>query len=84
MMSDPRPIGVFDSGLGGLSIWRAVRASLPDWPITYLADQAYCPYGPRSRQQIIDRSLAIGHYLMSQGATILVVALIHLLLFIRY
>lgn len=67
-------IAMHDSGLGGLSIWRAVRAALPDWPITYLADQAYCPYGPRSRQQIIDRSLAIGHYLMSQGATILVVA----------
>ncbi|MBA8735788.1 glutamate racemase [Chromobacterium violaceum] len=67
-------IAMYDSGLGGLSVWRAVRAALPDWPITYLADQAYCPYGPRSRDEIIARALKVGHYLVSQGATILVVA----------
>ncbi|WP_047238366.1 glutamate racemase [Chromobacterium subtsugae] len=67
-------IAMYDSGLGGLSVWRAVRAALPAWPITYLADQAYCPYGQRSRREIIERSLKVGHYLVSQGATILVVA----------
>ncbi|QEL54370.1 glutamate racemase [Chromobacterium paludis] len=67
-------IAMYDSGLGGLSVWRAVRAALPAWPITYLADQAYCPYGPRSREEIIDRALKVGHYLVSQGATLLVVA----------
>ena len=67
-------IAMYDSGLGGLSVWRAVRAALSAWPITYLADQAYCPYGQRSRQEIIERSLKVGHYLVSQGATILVVA----------
>ncbi|POA97815.1 glutamate racemase [Chromobacterium sinusclupearum] len=67
-------IAMYDSGLGGLSVWRAVRAALPGWPITYLADQAYCPYGPRSREEIIDRALTVGRYLISQGATILVVA----------
>ncbi|AXE30853.1 glutamate racemase [Chromobacterium phragmitis] len=67
-------IAMYDSGLGGLSVWRAVRAALPAWPITYLADQAYCPYGPRSREEIIDRALKVGHYLASQGATILIVA----------
>lgn len=67
-------IAMFDSGLGGLSIWRAVQATLPDWPITYLADQAYCPYGGRSQDEIILRSLKIGRYLHSQGASLLVVA----------
>jgi glutamate racemase len=67
-------IAMFDSGLGGLSIWRAVQAALPDWPITYLADQAYCPYGGRSKDEIIQRSLKIGDYLHKQGASLLVVA----------
>jgi len=67
-------IAMFDSGLGGLSIWRAVQATLPSWPITYLADQAYCPYGGRSKAEIIERSLKIGHYLHRQGASLLVVA----------
>ena len=67
-------IAMFDSGLGGLSIWRAVQATLPDWPITYLADQAYCPYGGRSKAEIIERSLKVVRYLHSQGASLLVVA----------
>jgi len=67
-------IAMFDSGLGGLSIWRAVQTALPAWPITYLADQAYCPYGGRSKAEIIERSLKIGHYLHQQGASLLVVA----------
>jgi glutamate racemase len=67
-------IAMFDSGLGGLSIWRALTRALPDWPVTYLADQAYCPYGPRSQAEITQRSLNIGRWLVEQGATILVVA----------
>ena len=67
-------IAMFDSGLGGLSVWRAVRAALPNWSITYLADQAYCPYGQRSKSDITVRSIRIGQYLQEQGATLLVVA----------
>lgn len=67
-------IAMFDSGLGGLSIWQAVTTTLPDWPVTYLADQAYCPYGSRSKREIAARSLKIGRFLVSQGASILVVA----------
>lgn len=67
-------IAMFDSGLGGLSIWRALVSALPDWPVTYLADQAYCPYGPRSQAEITQRSLRIGRWLTSQGASMLVVA----------
>jgi len=67
-------IAMFDSGLGGLSIWRALVSALPDWPVTYLADQAYCPYGPRSQAEITQRSLRIGRWLTAQGASLLVVA----------
>lgn len=67
-------IGMYDSGVGGLSIWRAVVAQLPLWPITYLADQAYCPYGKLSQNEITARTLRIGHYLVELGATLLVVA----------
>lgn len=65
---------MFDSGLGGLSVWRAVSRALPDWSIAYLADQAYCPYGPRSQAEITQRSLRIARWLHQQGATLLVVA----------
>jgi glutamate racemase len=67
-------IAMFDSGLGGLSIWRAVAEALPGWPITYLADQAYAPYGSRSRAEITRRTLLAGNYLERQGAKLLVVA----------
>ena len=67
-------IAMFDSGLGGLSIWRALVSTLPDWPVTYLADQAYCPYGPRTQAEITQRSLCIGRWLAAQGAELLVVA----------
>lgn len=67
-------IAMFDSGLGGLSIWKAVTRSLPAWPVTYLADQAYCPYGPRSQREIAARTLQICRYLADQGATLIVIA----------
>lgn len=65
---------MFDSGLGGLSIWKAIAATLPDWPITYLADQAYCPYGGRTQADLQQRSLTIARHLMEQQPQILVVA----------
>ncbi|OWY38525.1 glutamate racemase [Xenophilus sp. AP218F] len=67
-------IAMFDSGLGGLSVWQAVSAALPQWPITYLADQAFCPYGQRSREEIAERSVKICRWLAEEGASILVVA----------
>jgi glutamate racemase len=67
-------IAMFDSGLGGLSVWRAFSRALPDWSVTYLADQAYCPYGPRTQAEITQRSLRIAHWLHQRGATLLVVA----------
>ena len=46
------PIGIFDSGVGGLSVWRQVVHHLPDESVIYLADQAHVPYGQRSAQEI--------------------------------
>ncbi|WP_345813595.1 glutamate racemase [Paraburkholderia sp. PREW-6R] len=68
------PVGIFDSGLGGLSVLRAVRAQLPDEAILYAADSLYAPYGERDDDFIADRTLAIGEWLVQQGAKALVVA----------
>lgn len=67
-------IGMFDSGLGGLSVWRELTAQLPDEPVIYLADQGYCPYGGRSDDELIARSELITDYLLAQGATLLLIA----------
>ncbi|MCY0387796.1 glutamate racemase [Robbsia sp. Bb-Pol-6] len=68
------PVGVFDSGVGGLSVLRAIRQALPGESLVYCADSRYAPYGARSDAFLIDRSLAIGHWLVAQGAKALVVA----------
>jgi glutamate racemase len=68
------PIGVFDSGLGGLSVAREIRAHLPAEDILYLADTAYCPYGGRPLEEIRARSLAVAGYLVDAGAKAVVVA----------
>ncbi|OJA83333.1 glutamate racemase [Burkholderia ubonensis] len=68
------PVGVFDSGLGGLSVLRAVRAQLPDESFVYVADSRNAPYGPRDEAFITERTLAIGEWLAREGAKALVVA----------
>jgi glutamate racemase len=68
------PVGIFDSGLGGLSVLRAVRAQLPDEALVYVADSRHAPYGERDNGFIVERTLAIGEWLVSQGAKALVVA----------
>jgi glutamate racemase len=68
------PIGVFDSGLGGLSVLRALRSQLPSEAVIYVADSLYAPYGERDDDFIADRTLAIGEWLVKQGAKVLVVA----------
>ncbi|HTJ91624.1 MAG TPA: glutamate racemase [Pararobbsia sp.] len=74
-MNDARgPIGIFDSGLGGLSVLRAVRALLPHEDVVYVADSGNAPYGERDDDFIVDRSLAIGEWLLAQQAKALVVA----------
>jgi glutamate racemase len=68
------PIGIFDSGVGGLSVLRAIRQLLPAEPVIFLADQAHVPYGSRSLKEVCDFSEAIARYLLSRGAKLIVVA----------
>jgi glutamate racemase len=67
-------VGIFDSGVGGLSVLAAIRRQLPDVPLCYVADGRFCPYGARGETEIRDRSLAIGEALVQRGASRLVVA----------
>ncbi len=67
-------IGVFDSGVGGLSVLRALRQHLPQAHLMYVADSAYAPYGERSEAEIIARTDKISRFLLAGGAQLLVVA----------
>ncbi|HNB46371.1 MAG TPA: glutamate racemase [Burkholderiaceae bacterium] len=67
-------IGVFDSGLGGLSVLRAVRRLLPQARLLYVADSGFAPYGEREATFVRQRSLTIAQFLRRQGAQMLVVA----------
>lgn len=69
-----RPIGVFDSGVGGLSILRAIRAQMPEEPIVYFGDQGHIPYGPRPLLQVRDFSEGITRFLLARDAKLIVVA----------
>jgi glutamate racemase len=69
-----RPIGIFDSGIGGLTVLKAIRQLLPEEPLLYLADQAHVPYGPRKLEEVRHFSEAITRYLLDQGARLIVVA----------
>lgn len=68
------PIGIFDSGVGGLSVLRAIRAQMPDEAVIYFGDQGHIPYGPRPMEQIRNFSEAITNFLLEQNAKIIVVA----------
>jgi glutamate racemase len=67
-------VGLFDSGVGGLSILRALRRHLPQAQLLYVADSANAPYGEKSEAFILERSQLIADFLLSQGAQLLVVA----------
>jgi glutamate racemase len=69
-----RTIGIFDSGVGGLSVWRHIRAALPDARLIYVADSAHAPYGDKSPAYIEQRALAITGFLVEQGAEAVVIA----------
>lgn len=67
------PIGAFDSGVGGLSVLRSIRAQLPGEDIIYVADQANVPYGPRGLVEVRRLSEGIVRFLMAQGAKLIVI-----------
>ena len=68
------PIAIFDSGVGGLSVVRAIVAQHPQEDLLFLADQYHVPYGPRSLDEIRQFSESITRYFMVQGAKLIVVA----------
>jgi glutamate racemase len=74
-LSDPDlPIGVFDSGVGGLTVLRAIRAVLPHESAVYLGDTARVPYGTKSRDSVLRYSLQASRQLVDRGIKLLVVA----------
>lgn len=73
-MSNNAPIGIFDSGMGGLTIYRAVRRALPDESILYLGDGKNCPYGERPVEEIRQFSEAAVELLLQRGCKLIVVA----------
>ncbi|GGJ92928.1 glutamate racemase [Pseudomonas matsuisoli] len=73
-MSDERPIGVFDSGVGGLSVLREIHARLPLESLIYVADSGHVPYGEKTPEYIRERCRAIADFLLLKNAKALVVA----------
>lgn len=73
-MANDLPLGVFDSGIGGLSVLQELRLHLPNEDVRYFADTAFCPYGLRSHEEIVERSLAVCGELFNQGVKAIVVA----------
>ncbi len=68
------PIGIFDSGVGGLSILRELRRLLPGEDFLFYADSAFCPYGTRPPEEVRARVFAIADFLLARGAKLLVLA----------
>lgn len=73
-MADARPIGIFDSGVGGLSVWREVVRECPAESTIYVADQAHVPYGPKPAEQIRDFAFQITGALRKRNCKAIVVA----------
>jgi glutamate racemase len=69
-----RPIGIFDSGVGGLSVLQEVHRQYPFENCTYIADQVHVPYGTRSREEVLGYSDGIVRYLLGKGAKLIIVA----------
>ena len=67
-------IGVYDSGVGGLSVWKELRALMPAENFCYVSDNAHCPYGPKPPAFVVERAMAVSRFLIGQGAELIVVA----------
>jgi glutamate racemase len=73
-MTAEDPIGIFDSGVGGLSVLREIRRELPAEDLLYVADTGYAPYGDQSDEAIKERAITIAQFLVSQSTKAIVVA----------
>ena len=69
-----KPIGIFDSGAGGLSIWKEINNQLPWESTIYISDSKYAPYGTKGKKAILERSIINTEILLNKGAKIVVVA----------
>ncbi|WP_037227072.1 glutamate racemase, partial [Roseobacter sp. GAI101] len=67
-------VGIFDSGLGGLTVWNAVQAQLPDVEFVYLADSAHAPYGVRTSDDIYNLTVAATQRLFDAGCDLVILA----------
>jgi glutamate racemase len=73
-VSDPRPIGVFDSGVGGLTVVRSIMDELPHEPIVFFGDHAHFPYGPKPLEDIREFAVQIARHLVEEDVKLIVVA----------
>ena len=73
-MINNNPIGLFDSGIGGTSIWKEIHQLLPNEDTIYLADSANAPYGQKTKEEIIQLSCKNTEFLLNQNCKIIVVA----------
>lgn len=74
-MSEPKgSIGIFDSGFGGLDIFRGIAAELPEYSYSYLADSARAPYGPRSSEEVYEYTRQAVDFLFARGAVLIILA----------
>jgi glutamate racemase len=71
---DNRPIGVFDSGVGGLSVWRAIRKLLPQESLIFFADSGHVPYGEKTTPALQDLTARISRFLLDRDCKMIVVA----------
>ena len=73
-MDNNKPIGIFDSGIGGTSIWREIHNLLPNEKTIYLADSKNAPYGEKSKEEIIRLSMKNTDFLLNMNCKLIVVA----------
>lgn len=73
-MSNKKPIGLFDSGVGGTSIWKEVHALLPNESTIYLADSKNAPYGQKTQEEIIELSKKNTEFLLENNCKLIIVA----------
>ena len=72
--TDQHPIGIFDSGIGGLTVTATIRQALPSERLLYFGDSAHVPYGPRTLEEVRSFSFAITEALLARGAKVIVIA----------
>src|SRR5437588_8162662 len=74
IVHENRPIGIFDSGVGGLTVLNAINRELPNESTIYVGDLARCPYGPRPQDEVRGYAIEIADFLAGEGIKLLVVA----------